>query len=292
MTSSHPASVVEPAAEAAQPVIASLKPVTLDLDPHHLADLRKSGLSDETIIANQFRTERDLLKLAKDLNWKKYSPGMGTGLVIPFFASDGSLISFLRIKPTNPRKPKGAKKPAKYESPVGHPNLPYFPVGISEAISDPTKSLSFTEGEKKAAKATQEGFPTIGVTGVFNWKQPGSHADSLIPDLAAIKWASRPVTICFDSDRVTNPNVLDAEWRLASVLRAQGAIVKIIVLPSLPDGSKCGLDDFLVTYGREAFQRLIDTAIDPVQPSKTNAIGRLEQLLLEGPEPSTGQRKY
>ena len=62
-----------------------------------------------------------------------------------------------------------------------------------------------TEGEKKAAKADQEGFPCIGLVGVWGWQQARTRdnpdaARELIPDLAAVAWQGRTVFLVYDSD--------------------------------------------------------------------------------------------
>lgn len=253
------------------------------LKPNHLEDLRKSGLSDETICASGLYSEGNLDALRKMLNSRIYQKRMGDALVFPFFSHNGERVEFSRVKPTSPRVDKKKNKPIKYESPVGQPNRSYFPPGVVDAIRDSSRPLFFTEGEKKALAGTQNGYPTIGLIGVYGWKlKDDSKVDSLLIDLASITWKERLVYICFDSDRASNPNVLEAEFRLAAVLAAQGAVVRIIVLPNLADGSKAGLDDFLVSFGIDAFRMRVDEAQTPVQPSKQDALSRLESVLAAG----------
>src|SRR5262249_54952975 len=72
--------------------------------------------------------------------------------------------------------------------------------------------------------------------------------------------------LCFDSDVASNPHLAWAEWHLAQALQAKGAIVQIIRVPSLPDGSKCGVDDFLVANGPDAFDELMAAATGPKKP--------------------------
>jgi len=83
-----------------------------------------------------------------------------------------------------------------------------------------------------------------------------------------VTWAGRRVFLVFDSDAVTNPHVRRAERDLAAALRRAGAIVVIVRLPSAPDGSKQGLDDFLVAHGPEALRQLLHAAAMP--PSTTD----------------------
>src|SRR5262249_33513101 len=147
----------------------------------------------------------------------------------------------------------------------------YFPPGTIAALKDPSAPLVITEGEKKSAKADQEGFPCIGLSGVYGWqkRRPTDSAGKkygereLIDDLAAITWEDRPVVIVFDSDAATNEDVLWAEWHLAQALIARGALVRVVRLPQGPAGedgkpAKVGLDDYLVAHGPDALRRRLD----------------------------------
>ena len=134
--------------------------------PHHLRDLRRSGLSDETIAAAGIHSEDRPDRLQTLLGWnvpKKIAPAM----VIPFQGPDGS-NGYVRIKPDTPRTSRG--KPVKYESPRDRPNEIYIPPRTLDVIDDPAIGLIITEGEKKSLKADQEGFRCIGLVGVFGWK--------------------------------------------------------------------------------------------------------------------------
>ena len=140
--------------------------------------------------------------------------------------------------------------------------------------------LVITEGEKKAIAADQFGFPCVGLVGVYGWTQKrvrdadgrGSGPRKLIPDLEAIPWQDRRVTFIFDSDAATNDNVKWAEHHLAETLKKLGADVRVVCLPSGPDGDdgkpvKVGLDDFLVVHGPEKLRELIDAAVIPDKPA-------------------------
>jgi hypothetical protein len=111
---------------------------------------------------------------------------------------------------------------------------------------DPDEPIILTEGELKAAKATKEGFPTIGLGGVYNWKSD-RQGIPWIESLDPVMWHTRNVYICFDSDIRTKPGVAIALIDLAEELVSRGAIPHLIILPELPglDG-KSGLDDYLV----------------------------------------------
>jgi putative DNA primase/helicase len=247
--------------------------------PQHLADLRKSGLTDATIAACGFRSLEAAASVQDVLRWKRYRGELGPCLCIPFADAEGKPTGYCRLKPDRPRSAKEDGKPIKYESPKGSANRAFFPPGTRAALRDASTALVITEGEKKAAKADQEGFPCIGLIGVYGWqkKRPrdkdgqATGERQLIDGLAAIPWQDRPIYVCFDSDAATNPNVCRAERHLAEVLAAKGAIVKIVPLPAGdpgPDGKpgNVGLDDFLVAHGPDAFRELLAAALEPTPP--------------------------
>jgi putative DNA primase/helicase len=246
--------------------------------PQHLADLRKSGLSDQQIAACGFYSVQ-APATAQNILRRKRTIELGACLAIPFFDAAGTPTDYCRLRPDKPRAAKEDGKPIKYESPVGLPNRAYLPPATRLVLHDASVPLLITEGEKKSAKAEQEGFPCVALTGVYGrMKKRSKGADGkpigepeLIPDLAAIKWAGRRVYIVFDSDMATNRNVATACWRLAETLERHGAQVKIVRLPageSDADGkpAKVGLDDYLVAHGADAFRKPLETATDPEPP--------------------------
>jgi putative DNA primase/helicase len=247
--------------------------------PQHLADLRHSGLSDATITACGFRSLEAPASVQDVLRWKRYRGELGPCLCIPFADAEGKPTGYSRLKPDRPRKSKEDGKPVKYESPKGSTNRAYFPPGTLPALKDPSAPLLITEGEKKAAKADQEGFPCIGLAGVYAWQRKrlrdkdgkATGERQLIDSLASLSWQGRPAFLCFDSDAATNSNVRMAEWHFAEALARQGATVKIVRLPaseSAPDGTpaKVGLDDYLVAHGPGPFRELLTAAVNPTPP--------------------------
>ncbi len=123
----------------------------------------------------------------------------------------------------------------------------YFPkiVDWFEIAADTSKPLIITEGELKATKATKEGFPTIGLGGVFNFRSV-RNGITFLPELEEIDWVKRYVYICFDSDYRTNANICIALNQLSDCLQERGAIPMLLSLPDVVDEGKTGLDDFLV----------------------------------------------
>ncbi|MGI6417128.1 MAG: DUF3854 domain-containing protein [Thermoguttaceae bacterium] len=201
------------------------------LSAHHLADLRGSGLSDETITRAGLRTITDPLEIGRVLGWGKPVSTLGPCLYIPFpDPLTGKPNGFARLKPTRQR-PGGGK----YEQPKGAGLRAYFTPGAIEAIRNPPFVVGFTEGEKKALAADQAGCPCIGLTGVFSWqkkREDKSAERQLIEDLAGVAWEKSTIWICFDTDEVRKPQVNHARAELARVLQNHhGARVVFVDLP-------------------------------------------------------------
>ena len=257
------------------------------LAANHLVDLRKSGLSDEQIAACGFRTLRQPSEVASVLKWKR-ADKLGSCLLLPYCGPDGTLIpvnEFARIKPdvpfTGKTKDGSASKPRKYESPKGSTVRLYFPPRTCKALTDVFVPLLITEGEKKSAKADQEGFACIGLGGVEAWsKKREKGADGkklgkreLISDFDAVTFDGREVFIVFDSDLAEKPSVQWAEWSFSQVLAERGAVVKVVRLPNGPpdangEPTKTGLDDYLVTHSADEFGELLKAAIPPQKPER------------------------
>jgi len=235
--------------------------------PHHLAELRASGLSDETIRATGILSQDNYVALATILNWRRLPKKLAPAIVFPYFDADGSRTGYCRIKPDRPRF--YARKPVKYESPRGRSNEAYFPPGtlidkLADKLADKAYELLITEGEKKTICAAQYGYLCLGLVGVFGWKD--GKRECLLPALDRIAWKGRRVYLVFDSDAVDNPDVQDAESRLAAQLLNREAGVRVVRLPSGPDGKKVGLDDFLVAHGPAELRKLLDAAEEPQEP--------------------------
>ena len=239
--------------------------------PHHLIELRKSGLTDETIRAAGIRSETSVATVKALLDTKQFSQRCLPAIVFPFTDAEGR-NGYCRLRVDHPRTIGG--KSAKYESPRGQPNQIYLPPGVPDVL--PTnQELLVTEGEKKALAATQAGFPCIGLVGVFGWKQ--GKKETLLPAMERIPWKGRAGYIVFDSDIATKPEVQDAECRLAAHLAARGATVKVVRLPQGEPGAdgkpvKVGLDDFLVACVAKGhnpageLRKLLDQAEAPSAP--------------------------
>jgi putative DNA primase/helicase len=209
--------------------------------------------------------------------------------------------NFARLKPDWETVPVGVAakfggddKP-KYLSPKKAGNRPYFPPIIDwKKIFKSSQPLDITEGEKKAVCLTYSGYPTIGLSGVFAWKDAteresdigsGSAFDvdepededldgsRLLPELAAIDWAYRDVAIVFDSDASTKGQVKQAIAQLATNLSAPDIRARPfpVLLPNELDGSKNGADDFVVRHGRDAYE-LLRSSFQRLQSSRNRLL--------------------
>src|SRR5262249_11089176 len=150
-------------------------------------------------------------------------------------------------------------------------------------LKDPQTPLIVTEGEKKAAKADQEGFPCIGLVGVYGWQKRRARDESgashgrreLIDALKALPWAGRDVYIAFDSDINDNRNVRSAAWHLEMALVEQGAVARCVRLPSdaADPTVKVGLDDYLISHGADGLRQRLEAAVASPQGSAAGGGG-------------------
>jgi Domain of unknown function (DUF3854)/Family of unknown function (DUF5906) len=190
------------------------------------------------------------------------------GFKIPYFGLDGrpdKAFYRFRFLQDRPSRGWGAKaepaKPRRYGQPAGTRCGVYLPPLLDgcawKAVArDPGTAVVLTEGEMKAACGCLNGFPTIGLGGVFNWRS-ARDLQELLPELEAFEWAGRQAYVAFDSDLRDNAMVRMAASRLAAALARRGARVYWAELTPAEDGSKRGVDDFIVAEGREEFGRLL-----------------------------------
>jgi putative DNA primase/helicase len=158
----------------------------LNLAPHHLEKLtREHGLSIETIKESGLFSAK-ATTLNRILNRTDIACD---GIVIPY------VEGFSRVRLDVPLILKNGKT-AKYLSPIGSENSLYVPKSIESVLKDSSTPIYITEGEFKALKLTQEGFPCIGLPGIWGF----SRDKKLLPDFDEINLKGRKVTIILDSD--------------------------------------------------------------------------------------------
>jgi len=176
------------------------------------------------------------------------------GFKIPYFTPSGEETGFFRFRYLEDTRSGFEKqtgtKPQRYGQLGGTLNEAYFSPSLhwEEALQDSAIDIWITEGELKAACATTQGIPCIGLGGVWCFKST-KRVMHLIPSLEQINWVGRRVYICYDSDASSNPDVMAAEVCLAKELTRLSAFPTIVRLPAKIDGHKNGLDDYLVERG-------------------------------------------
>lgn len=245
------------------------------LDSAHLADLKKSGLSEVMIkgMGIESKIRNDLLQLLENGNIVVGD----TGYTIQYLTRYGEATSHCNVRlmqgiPMLDEHNKPTCKVIKYLKPRNTPNLIYWPPGVQALLKAHPYCL-ITEGEKKAAKAVQEGIPCIAIAGVWNW------ADKEARDVEkaqgkGVSYQTRPLSelqelakthkliLLFDSDVETNKDVQKALRLLRDTLLFYGATwvrtllmpkpseepvnaENTVITPAAGDG-KIGLDDLLL----------------------------------------------
>lgn len=158
-------------------------------------------------------------------------------------------------------KEAAGEKDQRYAQPPGSGVCAYMPANVDwrGIAQDPEYDIIITEGELKAAAASAAGFPTIGLGGVWNFRS-SKEGIWFLPELAAFKWATRVVFICFDSDYLSKPNVCQAINALCGELEERGADIKLLALPEGEDAAKVGLDDYLLEHSEDELKDLLRDA--------------------------------
>ena len=188
------------------------------------------------------------------------------GTLIPYFNAEGKPTGFQRIRYFDV-KVCGftGKKGPKYNQVPGTGNHLYLPPLLEwQKIAPATDvPLIITEGEYKAITAAKNNLPTIGLGGVWNFKNANNRH---LIEFKEFNWDKRRVYICYDSDAAQKWQVALAENALAHELLNLGAMPYILRLPQEGD-DKTGLDDFLLAKGRAAFDKILCAAqqFEPAQ---------------------------
>jgi len=211
--------------------------------PEHLADLAKSGLTEEIVREAAIYTVRpgDIRKLA---GW--CPPGVSSAYAIPYPGVEG----FCRVKIFPAIEDKDGHTMKYLQRPGTGCHL-YIPARVRPLLADSSVPLILVEGEKKALAALVWGLWALGLGGLWNWLEKGEP----LHDLDAVDWRGRPVELPEDSDIWGRPDLLQPVFALGRELERRGA--RVVVPRLVPiDGRKCGLDDLLVRGGLEAYRAL------------------------------------
>jgi Domain of unknown function (DUF3854) len=190
------------------------------LHPAHLADLRKSGLSDTTIRLQRIRSVPPAMidpLLGFDATKVRHA------YVIPFPDPRGGWFDHVRMR-AFPNTEDGAK----YLQPRRSGVRIFFPVATLPAVLHSTGPLYLVEGEKKSLSVAQLGLPAIGICGIEGWHYGGSR--DLHANLDGVDLRSREVNVLADGDWLANPAVNRAVQNLVAALERRGARPEIVNL--------------------------------------------------------------
>lgn len=189
------------------------------LNSEHLADLRRSGLSEEIVAVMGVRS------LTVDELRERLGYGIKTdsALEIPYPGLD-----FARYRLFPPASGRDGREIRYLQRKASGVHLYILP-SVRDLLGDPSVALYYTEGEKKAAKATQEGFPCVGLGGLWNWLNEG--ADGGIAELDEIAHVQREEIIVPDSDVWSRDDLKNAVFAFGKELERRGARVSVLPLP-------------------------------------------------------------
>ncbi len=198
----------------------------ISLAPDHREDLRKSGLTDDTILQQHFcsiwpQTLHRLLGFSVQ--------GADSAMLIPFPNPAGGLMDHIRVKvfPATLWDREGHS--IKYLQPKGSPVRLFLPVATMAEALNGEVPLWLVEGEKKSLAVAQLGLPAIGFCGIHAWHTAGSR--ELLSDFDLVALANRIVELVPDGDVQTNQHVRRGAEGFALALARRGAKPRLVVLP-------------------------------------------------------------
>ncbi len=195
------------------------------LSPEHLRDLRKSGLTDETIAGQLFRSVPPAMiprLTGFDL------PAVLSAMLLPYRSPGGGFMDHTRIKLFPPLK-DGDGHSIKYMQPRASGPRLYFVARCLPEVLEGDAPLWLVEGEKKAASVAQMDLPAVGFAGVEGWHRGGELR--LLPDFGEIRLRGRVIEVLPDGDVETNPHVRRAVRTLGDALAVRGARPRLVHLP-------------------------------------------------------------
>lgn len=156
-------------------------------------------------------------------------------------------------------------KPQRYTQAPDTGLCAYFPPILEdwpEILDDATQPLIVTEGEFKAAKACLDGYPTVGLGGVYSFRS-AKMGVTFLNELEEVNWVKRPVYVIYDSDFRSNVQVCQAINAIAHELMQRGAQPYVVGLPDVVEDGKTGLDDYLVSDNAD-LDTLIEHRAQPI----------------------------
>jgi len=243
-----------------------------ELSDRHRRVLEKgSAIAPEVIAARGYCTATRRADVPHVLSAWQRRPG----LVVPTYSPDGVTHGY-QLRPDRPIRRKDGKAP-KYETPHGSRiALDVNPLMLEEVRAG-EDVLWITEGAKKVDSLASRGLPAVGFTGVWNFAVPGTKGTEPLPCWQHVRLGGRTVTIVYDADARTNPDVQEALRRLVVMLEGLGAAVLVVYLPAVGGDGKAGVDDFFAAGGTAAELRLMAHPYKPVDVARER-MGRDEKF--------------
>jgi len=223
------------------------------LSSEHRAELNGSQISSEYIESRRYMTLghewRGQLEDNGIPRWAVRDDTAFPGLLVPLYDLKTGALDGWQFKPAVPQTAPGRDKPSKYISQKGRGNrLDVHPLAHAR-VHDPAEPLWITEGMKKADSLASRGKAVIGLTGVWNWRRD----QATLAEWEDVPLRGRIVTVCFDSDALTNPQVRHAMNRLVGWLRRKvgesGRVYYLAVPEQVGDTPVKGVDDFFAAGG-------------------------------------------
>lgn len=244
------------------------------LHPEHLADLRKSDLSDKTILESSIKSVRP-----EDIDGIfGYPTYARSAYSLPYFGTEYSRYRMFYDE-MDRNNPKTGESRPKYLAVKDSVNHLYIPHKVRPILNDLSIPLYITEGEKKSLKAVQDGLYCIAISGLWGWKIKSE--DELIPDFDLIALDGRTIYIVPDS-HFREPNrhgkqkyLWQAVYELAYRLIDKGAKVFWVELPK--GDVEVKLDDYLCNHTAKDFRELPKHEIFGLEESLNRATPETKQ---------------
>lgn len=211
------------------------------LNAAHLAELKASAISDDQIASRGYQSIVN--RRACPVAFRDFQKR--PGLLMPVRDANGVEATY-QLKPDEPRVDPDTGRPIKYETAKDGRICLDIPEASRPHLRNPEVPITITEGIKKVDSAVSHGLPcVIGVMGVDMWGAGGT----ALPDWKEIELKGRRVNIAYDSDVMRKEGPRKAIESLGRYLGFRQADVRYVLMPDLPDGSKCGLDDWFAHGG-------------------------------------------
>ncbi len=218
-----------------------------------LIDLARSGITNEDLINKRFtpRSADEIKRITGHHRVLGYS-------IRYFDLKQEEVPDYTRIRFLEPVYRDG--KIQRYWQPSRSFSRAYLDPAINwmEIARDPSRTITVTEGEKKAIALCQAGIPTIAIAGVWNWgaKRRGW---AVLPEFLHLADAGgRLWKIVFDHDQHKKPSVAAALDNFMRGLLDIGGRPSYVRLP----GPENGVDDYLKAYGVEKYRELQEKSED------------------------------